>query len=174
MSVMPDSGWFTGSSLPEAGKMLADVVWMLRCRTRRRIFAPSARVYLLRPDGQPVVNPSGDLLIPSAPVLDHALRVDLAIDGIDAVLGAFTTMWKARRAGRCPFEPVAALVVVRPGPLEILEEDRAWGRAWLVACGVVDVTAGPVYAASRAGWVDVGVGVPVTVPRLRVVRSAAG
>lgn len=171
MSVMPDSGWFM-SSLPEAGNMLANVVWMLRCRTRRRIFAPSARVYLLRPDGLPVANPSADLLIPSTPLLDHALRVDLAVDGIDAVLRSFITMWQARRAGPCPFEPIAALVVVRPGPLEILEEDRAWGRAWLVACGVVGVTAGPVYAASRSGWVDVGVGVPVTVPRLRIVRPA--
>lgn len=152
--------------------MLANVVWMLRCRTRRRTFAPSARVYLLRPDGQPVADPSGDLLTPSTPVLDHALRVDLTIDGIDAVLRSFTTMWKARRGGRCPFDPIAALVVVRPGPLEILEEDRAWGRAWLVACGVVNVNAGPVYAASRAGWVDVGVGVPTTVPRLRIVQSA--
>jgi len=120
-----------------------------------------------------VTHPSVDLLAPSSPDLDHALRVDLAIGGIDAVLGSFTTIWTARMAGLCPFTPAAALVVVRPGPLEVLEEDRAWGRAWLVACGVVGVEPGAVYAASRAGWIDVAVGHPVSVPRLRIVRPHA-
>jgi hypothetical protein len=170
MSVMPDSAP-TVPCLPEVGKMLAAVVWMLRCRTRRQVFAPSARVYLLRGDGQPVTDPSSDLLAPTGTVLDHALRVDLAVAGIDAVLASFTSLWTSRRRRPHHFAPLATLVLVRPGPLEVLEEDRAWGRAWLIACGIVGVEPGPVYAASRAGWIDVGVGEPVTVPRLRAPRD---
>ncbi len=154
---------------PELAKLLTSAVWMLRCRTRRRHFATSARVVLLTRGGAPVGDPSVDLLAAADAPPDHALRVDLAVGGLQAVIASWARL--ALRGVDTSRTRVlhAGAIVVRPGPLEPLESDHSWRRAWHVACGIVGVKAGPVYAATRAGWLDVDQGEPVVVPRLRAV-----
>ncbi|GAA2759693.1 hypothetical protein GCM10009872_50530 [Actinopolymorpha rutila] len=123
---------------------------------------------LLDSVGAPVGDPSTNLLAAAAGEPDHALRVDLAVAGLDQVLsgdaGAEVTVDPHRPRPRRR----AALVTLRPGPLESLDGDHAWSRAWLVACEIVGALPDPVYVATRIGWFDLSApSAPVVVPRLR-------
>jgi len=180
MSIAPRPGP-PGVVHPGLARMLAETVWTLRCRTRRRLFAVSARVHLLDSDGAPLGDPSADLLGTSETSPDHALRVDLAVRGLDAVVAeqvthvaeqAAAVVDVARRPGWSPTSPDgrlerAAITIVRPGPMEPLDTDYGWRRAWLVACGIVDVEPGPTFAVTRAGWLDVDGSASAVVPRRR-------
>jgi hypothetical protein len=168
MSVIPEPRQPLGSCHPLLAHVLKTEVWRLRCRTRRRLFATSARVQLLACDGSPVDGspfdgPTADLLATTEAAPDHALRVDIAVGGIGAAIGAH------------PMERAsAALVVVRSGPLEVVEDDRRWSRAWQVACDIVGAGCDRVYAVTRAGWLDVDLLTAVRVPRLRATRRSPG
>jgi hypothetical protein len=70
--------------------------------------------------------------------LDHALRVDLLI-GMLAGLG------RAQRFG---------LALVRQGPAEVFESDRAWIPAVLVAMDIADVSRPRVGIVTRWGGLD--------------------
>lgn len=150
-------------------------VWILRAQTRRRLFPAAARALLLGPDGAPVGDPSPDLLTATKGEPDHALRVDLALAGLDRVLAGVGTGARPTGTGLIHEQPIddqsqwlAALLVVRPDPLECVDGDLAWWRAWLVACGIAEVRPAPVYVATRTGWLDLPAAVrPVVVPRLR-------
>ncbi len=183
MSVAPEPRPAPGQCHPELARLLRAEVWRLRGRTRRRLFATTARVLLLAADGSPAGALGADLLATTDSAPDHALRVDLAVGGLDA---AFTRPAATRpgrgsglRTGRTTqSEPVpaatsAALVVVRPGPLEVVEDDRRWCRAWQVGCDIVGAACGQVYPVTRAGWLDVDALVAVPVPRLRAGNRGA-
>jgi hypothetical protein len=165
MSVLPEPPPARGPSHPKLARVLRTDVWMLRCRTRRRIFAPSAWVRLLSADGSPLDGPTADLLATTESVPDHALRVDIAVGGLDAALASRPV--ESTDVGPSRPRNLAALVVIRPGPMEIVEDDLRWCRAWQVACDIVGVCEGGVYAVTRAGWLDVQAAATVPVPRLR-------
>ena len=182
MSVAPEPRPALGQCHPELARLLRAEVWRLRGRTRRRLFATTARVLLLAADGSPAGPLGADLLATTDSAPDHALRVDIAVGGLDA---AFTRPaatparpWvgpahgsnDAERAG--PGRTSAALVVVRPGPLEVVEDDRRWCRAWQVGCDIVGAACGQVYPVTRAGWLDLVALVAVPVPRLRRATGA--
>ncbi|MFD2080652.1 hypothetical protein SAMN05421678_107186 [Actinopolymorpha cephalotaxi] len=162
---VPD-GSGTGSPHPDLARLVTASVWILRGQTRRQAFAPTARILPLDSTGAPVGDPSTNLLAATAGEPDHALRVDLAVAGLDRVL----TDDPGAEAAADPHRPRrrAALLTVRPGPLESLDGDHAWSRAWLVACAIVGVHPDPVYVATRIGWFDLTTpSAPVVVPRLR-------
>jgi hypothetical protein len=159
---------------PELARLLVTSVWMLRSRTRRRIFTSSAAVHLLTRDGEPTDESSGDLLAEAANAsLDHALRVDLAVRSLGNLVLARQPPGAAVRESPTA-RARATMIVVRPGPLESLEQDRAWWRSWLVASDIVGVEPAPVYAVTRLGWLDVIGTEPVVVPRLRGSASSRG
>jgi hypothetical protein len=164
-----------GSPHPALARLVTAWVWIQRAQTRRRIFAPTTRVVLLSSVGAPVGDPSTNLLTATDGEPDHALRVDLAVAGLDRVLEQAPERVPDDdpEGDRAPV-PVAnphrraALVTVRPGPLESLDADHAWSRAWLVACEVVGARPDPVYVANRLGWFNLTApSAPVVVPRLR-------
>lgn len=166
---VPDSSR-PGTPHPDLARLVTASVWILRGQTRRRKFPPTARVVLLDSAGAPVGDPSTNLLAATAGEPDHALRVDLAVAGLDRVLtgdaGGASNPHRPRPRRR------AALVTVRPGPLESLDGDHAWSRAWLVACEIVGAHPDPVYVATRIGWFDLSApSAPVVVPRLRSPRA---
>lgn len=84
---VPDSSRPAGPH-PDLARLVTASVWILRGQTRRRAFAPTARIVLLDPDGAPVGDPSPNLLAATAGEPDHALRVDLAVAGLDRLLTA--------------------------------------------------------------------------------------
>jgi hypothetical protein len=174
MSVPPERRPAYGPGHPGLADVLRTEVWMLRCRTRRRLFAPSAWVRPLSVDGAPLEGPATDLLATTESAPDHALRVDIAVGGLDAAFAALPVAPAddSRRAAHTETTR-AALVVVRSGPLEIVEDDGRWHRAWRVACDIVDVGDGGVYVVTRAGWLDVEALAAVRVPRLRAARRGA-
>ena len=156
---------------PRLVRQLTASVWILRAQTRRRVFPMAARVLLLGPDGAPVGDPSPDLLTAATGEPDHALRVDLALAGLDRLLAVAGTGSRPMGTGLTDEQAgyrLATLLVVRPDPLECVDGDLAWWRAWLVACGIAGVRPAPVYVATRTGWLDVpGSERPIVVPRLR-------
>jgi hypothetical protein len=100
-----------GLCAPHPGlvSLLVGAVWRLRCRTRRRTFTSSAEVHLLAHDGAPAGDPSGDLLAGAGHVLlDHALRVDLAVRALESLVlaGGEPSTAEAPVAGKTP-APVA-------------------------------------------------------------------
>ncbi|MET9020926.1 hypothetical protein ABZV93_13150 [Actinopolymorpha sp. NPDC004070] len=164
---VPD-GSRPGSAHPDLARLVTASVWILRGETRRRAFAPSARVVPLDPAGAPAGDPSTNLLAATAGEPDHALRVDLAVAGLDRVLTGDPDADAAGSPHRPRPSRRAALVTVRPGPLETLDDDHAWSRAWLIACAIVGAQPHPVYVATRIGWFDLTVpSATVVVPRLR-------
>jgi hypothetical protein len=156
---------------PRLVRHLTASVWILRAQTRRRVFPTAAKVLLLGPDGAPVGDPSPDLLAAAASEPDHALRVDLALAGLDRLLAVVGTGSRPTGSGLTDDRTgqwLATLLVVRPDPLECVDGDLAWWRAWLVACGIAGVRPAPVYVATRTGWLDVPAAArPIVVPRLR-------
>jgi hypothetical protein len=159
---------------PELTELLTGEVVMLRCRTRRQHFAPSARVLLISPYGAPTAGPLADLLATTGQAPDHALRVDLSVGGLD--LAGVTPQPApdgSPTSDPSPTPDRAALVVVRPGPLEVVEDDRRWSRAFRAACGIVGVECDGVFAVVRSGWLHVDTARAVTVPRLRTPKRRA-
>ncbi|WP_020577624.1 hypothetical protein [Actinopolymorpha alba] len=168
------------STHAELANLFAVAVWRLRRRTRRRLFAATAHVILLRADGAPTRPPSDDLLATTTMRPDHALRVDLAVGALDRELASARPVKEASggpvkeasgEGGSHFAATLAALLVVRPGPMEPSDEDFGWWRAWLVACDIVGVSAGPAYIATRIGWFDLNGPGHVIVPRLRARRN---
>lgn len=153
---------------PRLVRQLTASVWILRAQTRRRVFPTAARVLLLGPDGAPAGDPSPDLLTAATGEPDHALRVDLAFAGLDRLLAVAGTGSRPMGTDEQAGYWLATLLVVRPDPLERVDGDLAWWRAWLVACGIAGVRPAPVYVATRTGWLDVPAAArPIVVPRLR-------
>lgn len=97
------------------------------------------------------------------PLLDHALRVDLLLA---ALASAAETGWAPDRD--------AALVVTRPGVLELGEDDLGWLRAWPIACDIAGRGRGPLWALTRHGWLDVAEDTAVVLPRHRLRRTLHG
>lgn len=102
--------------------------------------------------GRPVGHASKDLLAAVRCRLDHALRVDLLA---------------AAASGLTPGR-VGGVFAVRPGGLEVTDDDLGWLRAWRIAAEIAGVVAGPVWAICRHGWVDVGANQVTRPPRHRL------
>lgn len=143
------------SVLPERlGRALLAEVRSLRSRTRRQSFVPTVHVRGIDGSGAPTGAGSADLLAAVRSPLDHALRVDLLV---------------AATAGlRSAPHAAAAVFVVRPGPVEVTDDDLGWLRAWRVASDIAAVVAGPVWAIGRRGWLDVGANRATLPPRHRL------
>lgn len=141
------------SAFPERlERALLDEVRSLRRLTRRQTFPSTVRVRELDESGAPTGTGSDDLLAAVRSRLDHALRVDLLA---------------VAAAGLAPATRVAVFVV-RPGSVEVTDDDLGWLRAWRVASDIAAVPAGPVWAIARRGWVDVGANRATLPPRHRL------
>jgi hypothetical protein len=105
----------------------------LRGQTRRRVFATLVEIVQA-----PAVE--AEAIRSSMPVepLDHALRVDLLI----GMLGGLD---RGRRFG---------LALVRQGPAELFETDRAWIPAVLVAVDIAEASLPRVGVVTRWGGLD--------------------
>jgi hypothetical protein len=103
----------------------------LRGQTRRRVFASSVEI---------VQAPEADVIrrATTAEPLDHALRVDLLV-------GLLAGLDHRQRFG---------LALVRQGPAELFESDRAWIPAVLVAVDIVGAAVSRVGVVTRWGGLD--------------------
>lgn len=146
----------------------------LRGRSRRRVFRSTLGTGLVDDDGA-LLTPFPDLLAPldlgpldprtgvdAAAALDHALRVELLVRGLAV----------AHESSGAHDGPHAAAVLIRSGPMQLVDDDLAWWRATRVAAGVLDLPLRGLYVVTRPGWVDVGHGVAVRLPRQRDRRRA--
>lgn len=146
---------------PTATAAVAEYVHALRDRTRRRLFPTRVQLVTADPTRGPAHTvadePVAELTAPELADLDHALRVELLLAGIEELLAA----------GMLAAPDAVALVVIRPGRLEPAEGDLAWWRALVAAAGIADVAMSTVYAVTRRGWLDVADPHPVLVSRRR-------
>lgn len=182
----PSAGSAPTATAPPA-VVLTEQVYALRRRTRRRVFPPSAYVYPTTPDGHLCAVEPADLLGGiGAGELDHALRVDLLLGALERLIGGTGRLLldgcfdpDGADPGGAGAEPgraracSVAVVVIRAGPVEPLDEERAWWRALVVAGGVLGIESATVYAITRRGWLDVNDGHPVLVPRRRLPGSGS-
>jgi hypothetical protein len=108
-------------------------VTRLRTQTRRRIFANLLEIVQAPFSvAAPIMRTS-----PVEP-LDHALRVDVLV-------GLLAGLDRRHLLG---------LAVVRPGPAELLETDRAWIPAMLVAADITESALPRVGVVTRWGAID--------------------
>lgn len=177
----------TATAPTPAAIVVTEHVHALRRRTRRRVFPPSAYVYPTTPDGRLYAVEPVDLLARltvgdlrarnlrarnrRSGELDHALRVELLLGGLERLIGSTGHQLPAELDA--PSEFRAAAIVVRSGPVEPSDEDRAWWRALIIASGVLGTGAAAVYAVTRRGWLDVNDPRPVLVPRRRLPDSGS-
>lgn len=167
----------TGPAAPVAS-VLTDHVLALRRRTLCRQFPTAVHLLPTTADGR-FGRESPDLLAGiDAGELDHALRVDVLLAGIERLLGdlgraartdAFAGLTGSRTERR---ELAVSIIVIRAGPPELADEERHWLRALHVAGGVLRLGTGTVYAITRRGWLEVNDPQPVLVPRRRGSASA--
>jgi hypothetical protein len=108
-------------------------VGRLRDQTRRRVFATLLEI-VQAPDDR------AEAIVTTTPVepLDHALRVDLLL-------------WML---GGLDQRHDLGLALVRPGPAELFESDRAWVPAILVATDIAEATLPRIGVVTRWGGLD--------------------
>jgi hypothetical protein len=105
----------------------------LRGQTRRRVFATVVEIVQA-----PASEADAIRTATTAEPLDHPLRVDLLV-------GLLAGLDHRHRFG---------LALVRQGPAEILETDRAWIPAVLVAVDIADAALPRVGVVTRWGGLD--------------------
>lgn len=136
VAIMPDTP--AGSSSDHAvdwwTRWLSSRVTRLRGQTRRRIFATLLEVVEAPNDHAEAIR-----RITLVEQMDHALRVDLSV----RVLAGFD---RRHRHG---------LALVRQGPAELFETDRAWIPAVMVAADIAEAMLPQVGIVTRWGALDI-------------------